>query len=46
MPLRDISKMRTINDGTRTLVESIMMPEIIAYQDWQDIRPITIFAAR
>ena len=35
MPLRDLSKMRTINDGTRTLFKSVMMPEIIvALRDW------------
>jgi len=39
MPLRDISKMRTINDGTRTLFESVMMPEIvIALRDWSQAR--------
>jgi hypothetical protein len=35
MKLRKITKMQTINDGTRSLVESIMMPEIIvALRDW------------
>jgi hypothetical protein len=39
MPLRDISKMQTINDGTRTLFESVMMPEIvIALRDWSEAR--------
>jgi hypothetical protein len=39
MPLRDISKMRTINDGTRTLFESVMMPEIVtALRDWSQAR--------
>ncbi len=39
MPLRDISNMRTINDGTRTLFESVMMPEIIiALRDWSQAR--------
>lgn len=35
MVLRDISKMRTANDGTRTLFESVMIPDIIpALRDW------------
>ena len=33
--LRDMSKMRTMNDGTRTLSESIMLPEVgDAIRDW------------
>jgi hypothetical protein len=35
MPLRDVSKMRTINHGTLTLYESVMLPGIIStLQDW------------
>ena len=33
--LRDMRKMRTGNDGTRTLFESVMSPEVgIALSDW------------
>jgi hypothetical protein len=33
--LRKLTKMQTINDGTRTLIQSIMMPEVIAaLRDW------------
>lgn len=36
MRLREITKMRTANDGTRTLFESTMMPELTAaLRDWQ-----------
>jgi hypothetical protein len=35
MRLRKLTKMRTANDGTRSLVESIMAPAVIAaLQDW------------
>jgi hypothetical protein len=33
--LRDISKMNSANDGTRTLFESVLLPEIVsALKDW------------
>ena len=39
MALRDLSKMRSINDGTRTLFESVMMPNIItALRDWGKVQ--------
>ena len=35
MRLRKLTKMQTVNDGTRSLTESIMAPQvIIALQDW------------
>ena len=37
MMLRDIIKMNTINDGTRTLFESIVVPEVLsALTDWRN----------
>jgi hypothetical protein len=35
LKLRKLTKMQAINDGTRTLIESIMMPELIAaLREW------------
>jgi hypothetical protein len=35
MRLRKLTKMQTINDGTRSLIESTMSPEVIvALRDW------------
>jgi hypothetical protein len=35
LTLRKLTKMQAINDGTRSLTESIMMPEVItALRDW------------
>src|SRR5260370_496612 len=35
MRLRKLTKMQTVNDGTRSLIESIMSPEVIAaLRDW------------
>jgi hypothetical protein len=35
--LRDLRKMRSGNDGTRTLFESVMVPEVkTALEDWRD----------
>ena len=43
MKLRDIIKMTTINDCTRSLFESIMMPELIqALHDWSLINPSNV----
>jgi len=36
MRLRDLQKMNSINDGTRTLTESIAVPEVLqALRDWE-----------
>jgi hypothetical protein len=35
MQLRKLTKMQTVNDGTRSLIESIMSPDVIAaLRDW------------
>lgn len=35
--LRDLAKTNSINDGTRTLMESILIPEVVqALKDWND----------
>src|SRR5712672_1162308 len=35
MRLRKLTKMQTMNDGTRSLIESIMSPEVVAaLRDW------------
>jgi hypothetical protein len=48
MRLREITKMRTANTGTRSLFESVMAPELIAaLNDWQpDGRDAALWAAR
>jgi hypothetical protein len=38
--MRNVSKMRTVNDGTRSLFESVMLPEIvIALREWNSAAP-------
>ena len=38
--LRNLAKMQTVNDGTRSLIESVMNPEIIAaLRDWAKSTP-------
>jgi hypothetical protein len=45
MRLRKLTKMQTINDGSRSLIESIMSPEVIvALRDW--VRSTKSAAAR
>jgi hypothetical protein len=45
MRLRKLTKMQTVNDGTRSLIESIMSPEVIvALRDW--VRSTRSAAAR